>query len=241
MNKRIILLIILSLCLSFISPANAQLPSGDQVEKINERVDELKNKVASKVAELNLVEKRGIVGIVESVTDNQITLNDIKNNRRIIDVDEITKFSSEENGALEISDIKKGSEISVLGLYNKDSQRLLARFINEISIPLFINGVISEKDDENFTVSITTSNNEKYLVDVDRITKTLNYVDGDLESSGFSKITIGITAVASGFEDPKEKNRISATRIIFFPGTPKDPNIKFKIESLSPTPTPPEE
>lgn len=238
MKKMFFITALLIFSLKFSNISYAQLPSSDQIQKINEKVDELKDKVASRVAELNLVEKRGIVGVVEKVEGNQITINDLKNNTRIIDTDELTKFSSEDNSSFDISDLKKGSQISILGIYNKDSQRLLARFVNDITIPVFINGVISQANEEDFTLTVVTVDGTKYLIDIERVSKTFSYVDGDLETSGFSKITSGENVVLSGFKNTKEKNRITASRLIYFPGVPKDPNIKIEIQTPSPTPTP---
>ena len=120
------------------APTKNAIPTKDEIEKISDKVDALKDKVASRVAQLNLVERRGIIGIVEDVSDTQITIIDLNDKTRIIDVDELTKFSSEDDNSFGISDIKKGSKISALGLYNKESRRLLARFVNEKNIPLFI-------------------------------------------------------------------------------------------------------
>ena len=79
--KRI--LIILLLCLIFLpsitlaqtKTPTQKVPTSDEIEKISDKVDELKDKVASRVAQLKLVEKRGIVGVVESVSDIQDNLN----------------------------------------------------------------------------------------------------------------------------------------------------------------------
>lgn len=219
------------------SSTQDSLPTSDGQDKINDKVDELKNKIASRVAELNLVEKRGIVGTVENVSDIQITINDLNNKRRIIDVDEFTKFSlgKDDSG---ISDIKKGAKISILGLYNKESQRLLARFINEVSIPLFLEGVISQKDKENFTINLAAENGTSYTVDIEKITKTFEYSKGELEEAGFSKLETLQNAFVVGYPDPKDKTRITASKIIIFPGFPKNPKIKIVIEpSVSPAPT----
>lgn len=219
------------------SPTQGSLPTSEGQDKINEKVDELKDKIASRVAELNLVEKRGLVGTVENVSGIQITINDLNNKRRIIDVDEFTKFSSGEKDS-GISDIKKGEKISVLGLYNKESQRLLARFVNEVTIPLFIIGAVSKKDEDNFTVSLVTEDGEEFLADIEKITKTFSYEKGELENSGFSKIEILQNAVIIGFPDLKEKNRITASRIVIFQGFPKNPKIKIveEVEKMvSPT------
>ncbi len=218
--------------------AQTKVPSSSDLEKITNRVDQLKNKVASRVAELKLVERRGIVGIVEDVSENQITVNDLNNKRRIIEVDELTKFSSEDNDTYGISDIKKGSKISALGLYNKESQKLLARFVNEISIPLFLHGVITEKDDEEFTLKLLTEEGKNYTVDVERITKSYSYNDGELDTSGFSKIETMKNIILIGFPDPKKNDRLTASRLIIFPDVPKNPNIPVIENDTRSTPTP---
>lgn len=240
--KKFILFFILSLIIfnssTFAqSPTKRSLPTSEGQDKINDRVDELKNKIASRVAELNLVEKRGIVGVVESVSDVQITINDLSNKRRIIDVDEFTKFSlgKEDSG---ISDIKKGAKISILGLYNKESQRLLARFINEVSIPLFLEGVISQKNKENFTINLATEDGTNYTIDIEKITKTFEYSKGELEEAGFSKLETFQNAFVIGYPEAKDRTRITGSKIIVFPGFPKNPKIKIITEpSVSPTPT----
>lgn len=218
-----------------ITPRKNTIPSDEAIEKINNKVDQLKNKVASRVAQLNLVEKRGIIGTVESVSDTQITINDLKDKRRIIDVDELTKFYSGDNESFGISDIKKGLKISAIGLYNKESQRLLARFVNEVSIPLFLSGVLSEKDDKNFIILLTTEDGRKYLIDIERVTKTYAFSEGELEASGFSKIENLQNAIIIGFLDPKKEDRITAGRIIIFPNLPKNPKISIEEQSVPPT------
>ena len=238
--KRIFLIIIfllLTIAPKISLAAALDANSNSPADSINQQIDQLKDKVASKVAQLKLVEKMGVIGTVTSATNTQIIINDVNDKARIIDVDEITQFSSDNNNSYDISDIKKGSKISVLGLYNKDSERLLARFINEVSIPLFLNGVISGKDTVNYTLNLSTSDGTNYTVDVEDVTRTFEYRDGDLTEAGFSKLGTMQNAVVVGFPDPKQKDRITASRIITFPDTPRDPGIKIVEQSPSPTPT----
>lgn len=217
-----IILITFSLLLFLPRAASAQTP-----DTINRQIDELKNKVASKVASLKLVEKRGVIGTVTSASPTEIVLSDINGNQIDIDVDELTNFSSDQKSSFDISDIKKSMQISVLGLYNKDSQRLLARFVQDYTIPIFIPGVIASKDAKNFTVNLSTSDHTSYTVDIEDVTKTLLYSDESFDESGFSKIPTLVNAVVVGFPNPKEKNGISASRILIFPNTPRDPKIQI--------------
>lgn len=218
-----------------ITPQN-KIPTSDQNDKVSTQIDDLKNRVASRVAELKLVEKRGIIGVVQSATDSQITINDLNDKTRLIDIDELTKFSSSDNNSYGISDIKKGTKISVLGLYNKESERILARFINEITIPVSLQGVITKKDSAGFTLSLAVEDGTTYLVDVERVTKSFAYNNGGLDSFGFTKIETMKNAVVIGYLDPKEKNRITASKIVVFPDAPKNPKVSIIEDSSSPTP-----
>ena len=62
---------------SLVANAYAAAPSPTQTE--NSQINQLKNKIASQVAQLKLVEKRGIVGTIQNVaiSNNQITLLDV--------------------------------------------------------------------------------------------------------------------------------------------------------------------
>jgi hypothetical protein len=208
-------------------------PSEEPVsEKFTEQINNLKEKIASRVAELRLVEKRGIIGTVTDVSGTQITLLDINKQIRIIDVDELTKFSSvdEDDDEFGISDIKKGDIISIIGLYNKDSRRLLARFIETTITPIFISGTISAIDEDEFTVTVKTVENKDFIVDIEKTTKTAEYLKEDgLTKSGFSNMELGKRIYVVGYVSKTDKNRISATRITLLSDLPTNPVINVTI------------
>lgn len=184
-------------------------------EKLNEQINQLKEKIASRVSELNLVEKRGMIGTVTEVSGSKITLKDIQGNTRFADVDEITKFQSASNKSFGLSDITNGTRISVLGLYNKQSKRILARFINMSVDPVFINGSISAIDSKNFFVTVMTTDQKKVKLDVQTSSKiyTYNKEDG-LIKYGFSKLAVGDRIAAIGFPDKKDTTVIVPNRVI---------------------------
>lgn len=198
-------------------------------------INDLKDRIASRVAQLKLVERRGVIGIVTDVSDTQMTISDLQNNTRLVDVDELTKFSSPSaKGSFGISDITKGSKIGILGLYNKQSRRILARFVDVLSLPKSVNGVIISKDEENFALSIASENGRKTMVDIEKITKTSSYTkEGGLIKFGFSKIKGNEHVIIVGFQDIKDKNKIIASRILVFPEIPKDPRIIIADPALS--------
>ena len=225
--------------LFFVAQSNAvsASPSATTVPSQTSLIDQLKEKIASKVAELRLVEKRGILGKATDVTNSQITLSDSKDNTRFIDVDELTKFASPSaKGTFGISDITKGTQLGILGLYNKQSQRLLARFVDVVNMPLMFHGTIVTIDTASFTFEIVTDAQKTQTIDVENITKTLSFTkDTSLLRSGFSKLVVNEHVIVIGFPDNKDRSKILASRILVFPDIPKNPKITIQttIETSS--------
>jgi hypothetical protein len=248
MNK-IITVITFVLLAVFVGQAQAQTPSSAPAaedksaisEKLNEEINNLKEKIASRVSELNLVEKRGIIGTVTEVSGNQVTISDVSGKTRFIDVDEITKFSSPSTKTFGISDLTKGTRISSLGLYNKQSKRLLARFVNATVDPVYVSGTIGTVDTKNFQLTIISENQKASRIDNQNTTKILNYdKDAGFTKLGFSKLIAGDRIFVMGYPDKTDKSLIVADRIVVIPSLPKDGNVVLpeQSESISPTVAP---
>lgn len=210
-------------------------------EKLNKQISQLKERIASRVAELNLVEKRGIIGTVTETSADKITVTDLAGKTRIIDVDEITKFSSPSaKNSFGISDLTKGTKISVLGLYNKQSQQILARFIDSYVTPVFLSGRVSDLDKKNYTITVIKEDEKETVVDVQTFTTiSAHFKEDGLSKFGFSKLTIGDRIMVTGFPDKKNSGLLVASRILILPELPKNPKIIVPepSEEISNTPT----
>ncbi|MBI2613297.1 MAG: hypothetical protein HYW62_00775 [Candidatus Levybacteria bacterium] len=227
------LLLIINYSFFILAPsAHAVTPNPTSADKLQEIRDQLITNIASRVAQLKLVEKRGIIGTVSDVTNTQISVTDLQNNTRFVDVDELTKFSNPAfKGTFGISDITKDSIIGVLGLYNKESRRILARFVNVVTTPFIIHGGVAAIDSENFSLSITTETGAQMTVDIENITRTSSYtLEEGYIRSGFSKIKENYNIVVSGVKDLEDENRMTATRVIFFPEIPVSPKVNSSLE-----------
>ena len=211
------------------SPSNSEIPKSTDIEKIQR----IKDLVASKVAELNLVEKRGIIGTIREVTNMKIAITDIKGSIRQIDVDELTKFNITKSSS-GISDLEKGKMYAFIGLYNKDTKKLLARVINNTnSIPVHFEGAVTSIDSKKYQLTAVDQKGTKRKIDIESSTKTtLADSEGDLTKSGFSKIETNKRILAIGFADQKDKDLITALRIIHFENIPpsKEMQSHVKIE-----------
>lgn len=211
------------------SPSNNEIPKSTDIEKIQR----IKDLVASKVAELNLVEKRGIIGTIREVTNMKIAITDIKGSIRQIDVDELTKFNITKS-ASGISDLEKGKMYAFVGLYNKDTKKLLARVINNTNtIPVHFEGAVTSIDSKKYQLTAVDQKGVTKKIDIESSTKTtLADSEGDLTKSGFSKIETNKRILAIGFADQKDKDLITALRIIHFENIPpsKEMQSHVKIE-----------
>lgn len=249
--KKNIILIIFIFCIAFagvsfslfFKSVNAVsiTPKTTEAEKdINQKqINDLTEKIASRVAQLKLVEKRGLIGKVTDTSNTQITITDIQNNTRFVDVDELTKFSSPNaKSSFGISDIEKDSTIGILGLYNKESRRIMARFVTVLNPPHYISGNIDSIDEDNFTLLVKTQKSE-INIDVGTTTITSSFTNSlKLTKSGFSKLNLGEYIIVVGFEDKKDKNLIVASKIIVFPDIQKVQSETQSNDKQSPTPTP---
>lgn len=216
-------------------------PTGSQsITQIEQQINNLKDKIASRVAQLKLVEKRGIIGTVTDVSETQITLKDIQGNIHFVDVDELTSFSSPtKNSNFGISDITKNMTLGVLGLYNKDSRRLLARFVTVTVVPQHITGAIAAIDKKNYNVTVVQNDGKQLVVEIEDITKTTSFdKTTDVTKSGFSKMTTGERIYVVGYPDKQDTTQLIASRIILFPNLPINPAIGNAMPQPTPTDTP---
>lgn len=203
----------------------------DLKEEGIEQIQKIKDIVASKVAELNLVEKRGFIGVVTDTSTSQITIKDKSDLQRIVDIDDLTKFEGSDDETFGISDVKNGNTLIFLGLYNKDNKHLLARQIKKPgNIPTSLSGIVSKIDEDNFQIEVTTEENKKMKVDIEKSTKTSSYSKGgEIEKSGFSKIKLHERILIVGFPDPENKETINASRIMHFIDLPA--SVKMRIHA----------
>jgi hypothetical protein len=222
------------------TPTAIPTPTGNLLNGLDKQINNLKDRIASRVAQLNLVEKRGIIGTVTDISETQLTLSDLQGNIRFVDVDELTKFSSPSaKSNFGISDITKGSTVGVLGLFNKESHRILGRFVDVIVLPQVFSGAITAIDAKNYAFSFTTIDKNDYTVEIDTITKTYVYSpDSGLTKSGFSKLSQGERVMVIGFFDKNDKTKIVASRVLRLPTISVNPKIVIiKPEDLGVTPS----
>lgn len=229
LSKVLILVTFLTLSTGYSFAVTAEPTMKDQ-EETKTKIDELKARVASRVAQLNLVERKAVLGTTSEVENTQITMKDLAGNTRFVDIDELTKIFNTSDKTIGISDIEKGNVISVLGLHNKQSKRILAREIKLTTVPKFGTGVVIAMDEEEYTVDVADGN-KKVVLDIEKITKNFSYENGKLGSSGFSKINVGDNVVYVGY--PNKDKKISASKLLLLPEIPPNPSVEIPKDALA--------
>lgn len=239
MNKYLILIFVFVYTLSTTVFAFAQTPTSTSSaiptdEENQDQIERIKDIVASRVAELKLVEKRGILGLVESGTNTKIILMDEKNNRRIIDIDEITEFNDPDNSKFGISDVKEGNALGIIGLLNKGTDHILARFINVVdSVPTRIEGAIKNIEKKDFVVTIVDEKGTERKIYIETSTKVSVFdSENNFIKSGFSKLNIGERVFVSGFIDSKDKLLLNASRFIHFTTLPPSKDTTRSLDKI---------
>ncbi len=240
MKKRILFLTLITAFALFAHQSalltRAATPTPEETNSELETIEKIKDMVASRVAELDLVEKRGFLGEVSEASNTSVKIKDLQGKIKNIDIDELTEFQAAKSEEFGISDIKKGDIISFVGLYNKDTERLLARFVKKATaIPTSFEGVILEKDTEEYTLTVVNEKGEKRTVDIESSTDTYAYSKGqEEEKSGFSKIEVGERVIVTGFPSKEDSNRLSASRILVLLGIQPSEAMKKHMGNIEP-------
>mgnify|MGYP001606396858 CR=1 FL=1 len=196
--------------------------SGDKMKKL----EELKDRLATKVAELRQTQRKAMFGTVLEVSLVSITLETPNKNVKLElgDNAKVVQLIKEKRTTLSTSDISKGDIITVFGEYDPTIDLLRPKIIVIQKKPAkHIRGKIKEINKTDFSISVETNDAQVYIVDIESTTRSLWWTSaGGTVKSGFSKFTVGDTVLVSGQPIPKKDMRISADRVV-------------NIGSLSPT------
>jgi len=211
------------------------------------QLDDLKARLATKVAELRSVVKRAMFGKVKSVSVASAT---VETNTKDIKIElgdnvSVAQIIRGKRTDLTTDQISVGDPLTVFGSYDETLDLLKAQyiFIESATSVQHISGGVVAVDPKNFTVTIMTPEGRNITVDIEKTTKSnaWNKTDG-IVKFGFSKIAVGDTIHVSGTVETKTPDRISASRILDIADTtgvkptPTATSTPEASESATPTP-----
>lgn len=200
------------------------------------KIEDLKDRLATKVAELRQTSRRALYGTVKSTSITSFVVETKTKDVKIEMLDEIKviQYLKGKRTSLTTDDIAKGDLVTIFGEHDTTLDLLKANIVFiQSADPARVSGVVTARDDQEFTLTMTTPQNQSYIIDIEKVTKTFAWdrTKKEIVKSGFTKIAVGATVHIVGFPVPKKENRISADRILDLG------NLASPVEQLTPTPT----
>lgn len=213
---RPIVILTVALFLGVYTPVFAQTATPSAT---NKKIEDLKDRLATKVAQLRQTSRKAIFGTVKSTSLTNVVVETRTKDIKIELSDElkVIQYLKGKRTTLSVEDIAKGDAVAVFGQYDSTLDLLKATvvFIQGPS-PELVNGTVTAREEKAFTITLTTLQNQVYTIDIEKSTKTLAWdrEKKELVKSGFSKVATGSAIHVVGTSVPKAERRISATRIL---------------------------
>lgn len=200
------------------SPTATVDPQDEDLIKKIKQIEILKEKIATKVAEIRDKEKGAFLGTVKSVDENTVVLTTAEGESSFTYSEDTLFFQITDNLKKEWTDakLKTGDYISVFGYYNESRELFSAKFIFLQEKLIRLSGKVADVDKSNFTLQIKARDGEK-VIDFEKYTVTSLLVKGKSQKSGFSKFAVGDSVYIVGTANAKEDDRFAAQRILHFP------------------------
>jgi RNase P/RNase MRP subunit p29 len=220
-----LLLIICTPSVLAISPTVTQSasPSAKPESLPEKEVQDLKNKIASKVSELTKKKKKGISGVISEITDKKIKITSDDKTVYNVQLDDVlTKYyviTGVRKTESSIKSFGKGDFIIVVGPETEGD--VVANAIYKDEQYIVGSGSVTEVNATGFYIKVVSEQKETLTIDVESTTKKM-LVDSktlELETIGFSKVKEGdvVHYVLKKTGKEREANRYSAIRIVVLP------------------------
>jgi hypothetical protein len=193
---------------------------------LDSKIEDLKVRLATKVAELRKTSPKAISGTISSVSISSITVDTTTKSMKIDLADSIKVFQilKGKRTALSTDDVDKNDQVTIFGDHDSTLDVLKANiiFIEAAKQPQRIHGFITEINKKDNSISMKGLDGTVYTVDIETTTKTLSFTMADgIEKSGFSKMETGMFVSVFGLPDSKTPNYFSAVRILHMDAKPQ--------------------
>ncbi len=198
----------------------------------SKQLEDLKERLATKVAELRRSEKRAIFGTVKSTSLSSFIVETKTKDVKIELTDDIkvAQMIKGKRTKLTIDDVAKDDVVTVFGDYDTTLDLLQAKAVYiQSTPPIRVNGQVAAVNKKEYTLDVISPDGQTYIIDIETDTKMLLWTQNNgFAKLGFSKLTIGDTVQIVALPEPKQTTRVSAHRIL---------NLG-NLSGTTPTPTP---
>jgi hypothetical protein len=226
MNKKIflpffVLIVFFLFLFNLLIFASDKTGSDSAKKETQKEVEILKEKIASKVAELRRQNFQAFSGKIVEIKKGEIEIKDYNDEKKKVFTDDLlTKYyliKDNQKKEINFSDLKKDDYIIVSGIPTDKGISANMIFVDEKYLVDF--GKIVEKDKNEYWLKVVTLTNETISLDIETFTKQwlLNIKSLELERTGFSKIKEGDMIHFVAKDKKNENNRLSAQKIVVIP------------------------
>lgn len=181
------------------------------------QIEDLKERLATKVAQLRQTTKRAIYGTVKAKTISTATVETKTKDIKLELTDDLKVFQmlKGKRTALSADDLAKADIVTVFGEYDATLEIMKAKVVFiQAALPVQTAGRVTAINKTDFAFDMETPSGKTYTVDFETSTKATAWADKTAAKSSFSKIAVGDTVHVTGSSVPKKDNRISAARIL---------------------------
>lgn len=203
-----------------ISSVSAQLNTSEAQTVEDKEIQNLKDKIASKVAELKQLNQKALAGRITKIATASVSIlgNDdkpynVKNDEALTKIYQISGSTKDE---IKLSDLKVGNYIIVTGPVA--GSEITANYVYRDQQFLVNSGRITEVNKDDYYLKVITTDKEEFTLDIEAITSQLmlNINNLEVERTGFSKIKEGDTIhfIYQKTGEEKETNRYPAHKIL---------------------------
>lgn len=217
MKLRSILLITLSFIFIF-----SRIVSGQDTNSELEEIQNFKEKLASKVAELQKKEDKALSGFLMQKKDKSLVVETTENEQFSVELDDLlTKYFQVNVSALKeitLDDFEVSDYIIITGPIN--GKVITANNIYKDENFTSGSGIVSDAGQGDLALKVITLENESLTIDIESATKSkiLNIKTLELENLGFSKIKTGdVIHFFYKKVSNEDKKSYSATKILIIP------------------------
>jgi hypothetical protein len=194
------------------TPSAADAPKTKQIENLMDRL-------ATKVAELRQTQKKAVFGTVKAATVSTITVETTTKDVKVEMPDDVVVYQmiKGKRTKLAAENVEKADTVTVFGEYDATLDMMTAKavFIEAASQPIRFVGTVGAVDKVKYSFTVSTKENRSYTVDYETGTKYLVWDPAKgLVKGGFSKLIPGDVVGVTGTPTADDDTKISAGRIV---------------------------
>jgi hypothetical protein len=215
--------------------------SSDTLKDKLKQIEILKDKIATKVAEIREKDKTAVYGKVKTIENDHLILTAGKTDYSITFAEDTIVYNFPEGvkTQTDLKKIKADNILTVFGYLSDKKENISAKYIYIEKPKINIVGIIKDKNAENFTLTVTSKDGEK-TIDIEKTTKT--YVFDKTKKiflkAGFTQLTkddrVHILGTTGNNDNTVSAEKIYSLNTKQLINTP-NPSI---TPTASPTPTP---